>query len=92
MVDVVERFFQQVGLAYNDLSEGFHDATSPEQFKVCLEKSGLQDVFEASWAFREIKNNPGELKGSVTTSSGETIPLKLNFVKKAATGRYSVFS
>lgn len=67
--------------AYELLSPQFKSNASPEDFKSYLRKTGLVDVESVSWNSRSISGDVGDLEGSMTTKSGDRIPLEMKLVK-----------
>lgn len=88
IVDVAETFFSDVKAGNFDtayetyLSEEFKATTSKANLKAFFERSTLSDYSDASWDTRSIKNNQGQLEGSVTSSGGGTVPLSILLVKE----------
>lgn len=86
MVDTAEKFFtclrdDQYQQAYGLLSRDFKATTSMDELKAYVAKNGMNDYRAASWDNRSINGSRGTLTGSITTESGEVIPVTLNFVK-----------
>lgn len=55
---------------------------SPEALEQFLTMNGLHEVTETSWSSRSIENSQGRVEGTVTTKSGGTIPLLVEFVSE----------
>lgn len=64
------------------LSEDFKKGTSSDELEQFLRQSKLNDFKSVSWSSRSIENDTGNLSGTVTCNSGETIPLTMTFVNK----------
>ena len=88
VVDVAENFFAEVSQgnleeAYDQyLSVDFKASTSLPEMKRFLEQSALLDYSGASWSSRSVANEQGELEGSIETSTGGTIPIKITLIKE----------
>jgi len=67
--------------AYSMLSEEFKKNTNKQELIAFLEQNNLTQVKETSWNSREIKNGQGTVKGKVTSETGGTVPLTINFIK-----------
>ncbi len=83
----VDQFFKAVkekdfSKAYSLTSQEFQAATSLEQLEKFLEGTALLDYQKASWSSRSVSGKQGDLEGSVTTSSGGTVPVKIALVKE----------
>lgn len=86
MSDTANEFFIHVKTkhyddAYNMLSEDFQQSTSKEDLKNFLIQNALSNFESVSWNSRSVENNMGKLEGTITTNSGGTIPLTMNFIK-----------
>ena len=84
LVTAADRFFQAVqnqdiSAAYAELSPAFQRTAS--EHADYLESSSIADFAETSWSSRSVNLGSGNLSGSITTTSGEVIPLTLDFVK-----------
>lgn len=85
ITDTADEFFAAVGegdyeAAHALTSQRLQQLESPQGLEVFVNNSGLTDVVETSWNNRSINNDTGELTGSVTTSTGGTIPMTILFV------------
>jgi len=85
LVETADAFFVDVAAgnmdgAWSHLSPDFQAVTTREEFEAYIATSGLADYQSASWNSRQVRNNTGELEGSITTPGGE-IPLKMTFVR-----------
>lgn len=76
--------------AYGFLSNDFRAATSQEDFIAFLNRNALLAYTSASWPNRSVSGDKGELDGTVTTESGGTILVRLNFVKEQ--GEWKIYS
>jgi len=68
--------------AYQTAAREFRTATSEDQFLAFLKSSTIAQFESASWSSRSISLNVGELEGSLKTSGGGVIPIKLKLVKE----------
>ncbi len=68
--------------AYAQVSEDFKAATSQELFETFLKNSALLNYQTATWTSRSVSGKTGELEGTVETSDGGSIPIKIMFVKE----------
>jgi hypothetical protein len=87
MSDAAEGFFRAVQAndaeeAKSHLSEGFRSGTSDAELRQFLESNSLTSFQDATWSSRKVGGGTGELEGTITTTRGGTIPLKLTFVKE----------
>lgn len=87
VAETADSFFKAVAggnfnTARSHLSEEFKASTSKEEFQTFLEESALTEFAEASWHNRSVSIGSGTLEGEVTTKSGGTIPLTMDFVKE----------
>jgi len=76
--------------AYASTAQEFRAATSESQFADFLKDSLVADYESSTWTSRSVRNNTGELEGSLKTKSGGVIPIKIIFVKE--TGSWKVLS
>ncbi|OQX73096.1 MAG: hypothetical protein B6D59_06625 [Campylobacteraceae bacterium 4484_4] len=86
MTEVAEQFFTdiksgQIDKAYASLSEDFKRSTTKEQLLAFLKQTGLDHYKSASWGERGFEGKRGTLEGSITTDSGGTIPVTINFIE-----------
>lgn len=87
MVSTANSFFEAVQKqdfvkARDYLAEEFKASTNEAALRDYLSKSAILNVKETSWTERSISGSKGELAGSITTTSGGAIPIKLTFVKE----------
>jgi hypothetical protein len=87
ITDTADRFFGSVKkgdmqAAAACLSEGFRASTPQETLESFLRSSGLNKYKDASWSDRSITGKTGEIEGSIETTDGGTIPIKIGFVKE----------
>lgn len=73
-----------IDAAYALLSEDFRAGVSKEGLQAYLAANALDDVKETSWSSRSINNGVGSLAGTVTTQSGDAIPIKLRLIDSDA--------
>jgi hypothetical protein len=86
MTEVANEFFIHVKTkhyddAYAMLSEDFRKSTPENTFKKFLIDNALTEYKSASWTDRSFENNMGKLEGTISTKSGGSIPLTINFIK-----------
>ena len=72
----------RVDEAYQSTAAEFRAATSAEDFASFLESTALAGYQSASWTSRSVKNNTGELEGTITTKDGGQIPVTIDLVKE----------
>jgi hypothetical protein len=82
-----DAFFQQVAqgqasAAYQSTAAEFRAGTSEPEFMQFLKTTALTEYQSASWSSRSIESDRGILEGTVTTTSGGKIPLRVEFVKE----------
>ena len=87
MTKAADQFFsliqqQKTGEAYQRTAQAFRSSTTLDQFKSFVEQAGLSQYKSSSWNSRSIENDQGTLEGSITSTSGETLPLKIYLVKE----------
>jgi hypothetical protein len=69
--------------AYAETSEAFRQATTKEAFgKFVDEYPILRDAADHSFPTRNINNNEGYLRGSLTSSTGGVTPIEYRLVKE----------
>ena len=68
--------------AYQSTAREFQAATSEEEFLAFLKTSALGEYQSASWSSRSVSGNTGELNGSIQTSGGGVIPIRIKLVKE----------
>ncbi len=78
-------FFQamkagDIAKARTYLAEDFRASTSDEDLRRFVERSALANYQSASWTTRSIENDRGKLEGTVTTTSGGSVPMTISFV------------
>jgi len=88
ITDTADQFFSAVKekdfpKAYTFTSQEFQASTSLEELQRFLEGTALLDYQEASWGSRSVSGSQGELEGSIKTTSGGTIPVKITLVKES---------
>jgi hypothetical protein len=71
--------------AYASTAQEFRAATTQPKFEDFLKASAIADYESASWTSRSIRNNVGDLEGSLKTKSGGVIPITIKFVKESGT-------
>ncbi len=87
IVDVADQFFkavqaQEFSEAYTYVAEDFRAATSLDQLKTFLGQSALINYQNASWNSREITTSQGKLEGTIKTTDGGSVPVRMTFVKE----------
>ena len=95
MVTVADDFFvaakeNRASDAYAYLSEDFRANTSESELMEFLEENQLTQFENANWQTRSINGGRGDLVGSITTTSGGTVPLSLTFAKGG--GTWSIYA
>lgn len=83
----VDEFFGKVkakdfSAAYKLTAKEFQASTAQEQLSRFLTESELMNYAKASWSSRSISGNQGELEGSIETTNGGVVPLKVTLVKE----------
>lgn len=86
MSDTADKFFIAAKLnnykeAYSYLSEDFKESTSVKELEVYLHNNAFNNYKESNWDSRSVNGGRGELKGSISTTSGGVIPVTLGFIK-----------
>lgn len=77
--------------AYSYTSKDFQKSTSIQQFKEFVDShSSLKEYKSVTFTSREINNNLGTLKGSLTSESGATTPIEYKLVKEG--GEWKILS
>ncbi len=76
--------------AYSHLSNDFQNTISEPEFTSFLTTSSLASTQKFSWNSRSISGSIGELQGSITTSTGNTINLQSVLIKED--GTWKIFS
>lgn len=64
------------------LARELRDSLSDEALMRQLRDQGMSDVTRASWSERRVAGGRGELRGTLESESGGTIPVKLTLVKE----------
>jgi len=95
MVTAADRFFQaiqdkDISAAYAGLSPAFQRTASEQDLEGYLKSTAIADFASASWDSRTVNMGSGNLKGSITTTSGDVIPLTLDFVK--SDGEWKIYA
>lgn len=67
--------------AYELLSPQFKSNANQADFDAYLSNIGLNDVKSVSWTSRNISGDVGDLSGTITTGSGDSIPVAMKVVK-----------
>ncbi len=68
--------------AYQLTSKEFQASTSQDQLIKFLNKSELANYVKGSWSSRKVSGSQGELEGSIETTGGGVVPIKITFVKE----------
>ncbi len=87
IADTADEFFAAVerndmGAAYAKLSQGFQSGTSESELARFLDQQKMRSVIATSWSSRQIENQTGSLRGSLTTASDGTIPITIELIKE----------
>lgn len=88
LVDSADEFFEavksgDVAKARNYLSEEFKANTDEGELREFLSSNAFLNFKEVAWGERSIKTGGrGKLDGTITTESGGSAPIKLEFVKE----------
>lgn len=69
------------------LARELRDSLSDEGLTRQLRQQGMSDITSASWSERKVSGGRGELRGTLQSPSGGTIPVKLTLVKEDAQWR-----
>lgn len=73
------------------LSQGFLSSVSEQQLEAFFTEDALANYESASWSSRSIEGGQGELSGSITTKSGGSIPVEMQFVKEEGDWKLNFF-
>ena len=74
------------------LSTRFVQATTIDEFKAYFDKSDLADYKDSRWFNRSIENNTAKIEGTISTESGQKIPLTVSFVKESGKWKISAIN
>jgi hypothetical protein len=77
--DIKEGNVQQ---AYEATAGQFKSSTTLEQFQAFVQQVGLNNFKDASRTEREVINNQGVLKGTVTLMDDSKVPFEVNLIKE----------
>ena len=66
--------------AYQFTSSTFQDRMNEEDFKTNIEEMGLRLFTSVTWAKPSISKDQAKLEGTITTKTGEKIPVQLTLV------------
>lgn len=80
----------KVEQAYTSTAKEFQTATTLDQFKTFVAWTKLANFQSASWTEREVNNNQGILKGTVTLDDGAKLPFEINLIKED--GQWKIFT
>lgn len=67
------------------LSEGFKSSVDEHALEGFLEANAIAGFKEAHWSSRKVENGRGSLSGSITTDTGDVVPISLELVKENGT-------
>lgn len=70
--------------AMSFLSQTYRSASSESDVRKFMAASLLDKYSEATWNSRRIQNSQGWLEGSVETTTGGNVPVKMEFVNEAS--------
>lgn len=95
MVEAANNFFdaakqQQTAKARGYLSEAFQANTNQQNLRHYLSDNSLLNYETANWNSRSIENNRGKLEGTISTTTGGNIPIRIRFVKEQ--GLWKIYS
>ncbi len=76
--------------AYAMLSEEFKKNADQKQLVAFLEQNNLTSIADTTWNSREVSNNRGKVQGSVSTTTGGSVPLTISFIKN--NGEWKIYS
>jgi hypothetical protein len=88
LVEATDDFFSMI--EQGDLSgayalrttSGFQKNVSLEQFKRLVRYTALGEVADSTWTSRNMSNNGGSLRGTITTERGVKIPAAIQLMKE----------
>lgn len=63
-------------------SRAFQEAVPQEDFERFLSESGVGRYASGRWSGWQIEDGVGTVEGSITTATGESLPLRLRFLKE----------
>ena len=70
----------KVGEAYTESASTLRASSTEQEFAAAVSELGLADYQSASWSSRNLQNQTGSVRGTVTTRSGSVIPLAISLV------------
>jgi hypothetical protein len=76
--------------AYTATAKEFQSATTLDQFTAFVQGTKLNMYKSASWTEREVNNNQGILKGTVTLEDNTKLPFEINLIKED--GQWKIFT
>lgn len=76
--------------AYTATAKEFQSATTLDQFTAFVQGTKLATYKSASWTDREVNNNQGILKGTVTLEDNTKLPFEINLIKED--GQWKIFT
>jgi hypothetical protein len=87
LAETADRFFaalqsRDMDEARGFLSEDFRAATSDEQLQRFVERSALANFESATWSNRVVQNSQGELRGTIRTRNGGSIPMTVVLIRE----------
>jgi len=77
-------------VAYQLLSQEFQSSISEGEFIEFIELNQLDDVQSRSWSSRSFSGSQGEVSGTVSTSTGRTMPITFGLLKEQ--GEWAIYS
>ena len=83
--EAADGFFQSVAhedftVARDFLAVDYSNSMTDEEFEKFIRDYRLNEYTSSFWNNRTINNDNGQLSGTITTSSGENIPVQMNLV------------
>lgn len=71
-----------ISAAYSLLAEDFRKDTSQQQLQEYLQATSMDQIDSVSWDSRNVNMGRGEMKGTLTTKTGASIPVTVSLVKE----------
>jgi hypothetical protein len=86
-VKAADAFFAATGrgdfaAAHAQASKGLKASTDPAALERFLRDGGVGPITETSWSSRSISGDVARLEGTLTTASGQTLPVTVELVKE----------
>ncbi len=92
VADASDRFLGLLGEgkfteAYASSGQALKSAQDEARFTAAVKQMGLDQFASSSWSSRNIENDVGRVKGTLTTKSGGALPLEVVLVKEGGEWR-----